>query len=92
MDIEFHYYLTVIIAHQAGFTTDEAIDRKVHGLEAPHNEILHRFTVFKDEYWWKEDVEKEKTYWFRFQEAVKGHQAFALNPINDKFKYMGIKV
>ena len=48
--------------------------------------------MFKDEYWWKEDVEKEKTHWFRFQEAVKGHQAFALTPINEKFKYMGIKV
>ena len=71
---------------------DEAIDRKVVGLEDPHNEFLDRFTVLKDEYWWKKEVEKEQTHWFRFQEAVKGHQAFALTPINEKFKYMGIKV
>ena len=42
--------------------------------------------------WWKEDVNKEETHWFKFQEAVKEHQAVALGPVNEKCKAMGIDI
>lgn len=71
---------------------NEAIEQRVRLFEDPHEGILSKFTLFKDEYFWKEDVEKEDTHWFRFQVAVKEHQAFALDPINDKCETMGCDI
>lgn len=71
---------------------DEAIEREVHGFEDPHDGIRSKFILFKDEYWWKDDIDKEDTHWFKFQVAVKEHQALALDPINDRCKAMGVDI
>jgi hypothetical protein len=52
--------------------------------------IMSRLTLFKDEYFWKEEVNKEDTEWFKFQEAVKEHQALAMEPVNKLVKTMGL--
>ena len=65
---------------------DKAIEQEVLGLEDSQDGILAKFTIFKDQYWWKEDVNKEDTHWFKFQEAVKEHQALALGPVNKRCK------
>ena len=67
---------------------DKAIEQEVHGLEDSQDGIWAKFTIFKDQYWWKEGV----THWFKFQEAVKEHQALALGPVNKRCKTMGIDI
>jgi hypothetical protein len=36
---------------------NEAIEHRIHGLADSQDGILARFTVFKDQYLWTEDVE-----------------------------------
>ncbi len=71
---------------------NEAITQEVHGLRDQKNGIWIKFTIFRDEYWWKEDVNNEDTHWFKFQEAVKEHQALALVPVSKKCDSMGIDI
>jgi len=71
---------------------NKAIEQEVHGLEDSQDGILAKFTIFKDRYWWKEDVNKEDTHWFKFQEGVKEHQALALGPVNKRCQTMGINI
>lgn len=71
---------------------DGAIEREVHGLKDSNDGILSKFTIFKDQYWWKGGVRKEETHWFRFQEAVKEHQALALGPGNKRCETMGLDI
>lgn len=68
----------------------ESIEQKVVGLKDSANELLSQFTVFKDEYWWRNGIKKENTDWFKFQEAIKEHQIVALTAINSMCKYMEI--
>lgn len=73
--------------HKRGWF-DGSIEQKVMGLKDSDNELLSKFTIFKDEYWWKDGIKKENTNWFKFQEAIKDHQTVALIPIYDICKYM----
>ncbi|MBU1055980.1 MAG: hypothetical protein KKC46_19455 [Proteobacteria bacterium] len=68
----------------------EAIDVKVKGFKDSKDGLFSMFTMFKDDLCWKEDVDKEKTDWFRFQEAVKEHQKIAMVDIDKIFKQMGV--
>lgn len=71
---------------------EAAIDHEIHGLEDSEKGIMSRVTLFKDRYWWKQGQTKEETHWYRFQEAVKAHQAEALGPINERFQTMGVNI
>lgn len=71
---------------------NDAIEREVRGLEDSHDGIISKFTVFKDKYWWKEDVNYKDTDWFKFQEAVREHQKFALSPVSERCQTMGIDI
>ena len=71
---------------------NKAIEQEVRGLKDSQDGILAKFTIFKDQYWWKEDVTGEDTDWFKFQEAVKEHQALALGPVNKLCQTMGIDI
>lgn len=71
---------------------NRALKQEVHGLKDSQDGILAKFTIFKDQYWWKEDVNKEDTHWFKFQEAVKDHESLALGPVNKRCKTMGIDI
>lgn len=68
---------------------DSAIKRKVHGFKDPDG-FLSRLTIFEDEYLWKEEIKKEETDWYKFQEAVKEHQSLAMEPVSSLVGKMGI--
>ena len=69
---------------------DEAVETKVRGLPDSQEGISARFTLFKDEYYWREGIDKEKTPWYAFQEAVKEHEHYALSIMSKRFNKMGI--
>ena len=69
---------------------DAAIKTKVRGVKDSHEGIKAKFTVFEDEYYWHDELNKEETDWFRFQETVKDHEKFALKLLAPTFKGMGI--
>ena len=64
-----------------------AIETEVRGLPDIGKGLI---TVFKDHYYWREDIDKEKTHWYAFQEAVKEHEGFALSIMSKRFDKMGI--
>ena len=70
----------------------DAIDIKVRGLKDAENGVLSMFTMLRDKLYWKEGVDKEKTHWYRFQEAVKEHQAKAMEDLDILFAKMGINL
>ncbi len=69
---------------------NQAIKTAVHGAKDSYKGILARFTLFQDEYFWRKDVEKEKTHWYRFQEAVKEQEKVAVKLLLPTFAKMGI--
>ncbi|MGB5156956.1 DUF6765 family protein [Desulfobacterium sp. N47] len=70
----------------------EAIDIRVKGFKDSQEGLLSMFTMFKDDLCWKQDADKEKTHWFRFQEAVKEHQGKAMPHLDEIFKKMGVNL
>jgi hypothetical protein len=69
---------------------DDAIETDVIGLHDSEDGSLSRFTIFKDKYYWREDREKEKTDWYRFQTAVKDHERFAIKLLSPLFDQIGL--
>jgi len=67
-----------------------AIDIKVMGIKDSDSGLLAMFTLLRDKLYWKESVDKEKTDWYRFQVAVKEHQAMAMVDMDRLFARMGI--
>ncbi len=68
---------------------DAAIDTKVRGLPDSHDGLKSKLTIFKDEFYWKDGINKETTDWFRFQEAVKEHERHAIKILTPTFQKMG---
>lgn len=68
---------------------DEAIATDVRGLKDNTDGILNGFTLFKDRYYWKEDITPEQTHWYRFQQAVKEQERFGIKLLSNTFKHMG---
>jgi hypothetical protein len=71
---------------------DKAIDQKIHGFRDFRNWFFSKITIFKDKYYWRRDVKKEDTDWYKFQEAVKDHQSEVLPLINNICKLMGTDI
>ena len=69
---------------------NDAIKTKVKMFRDSKDGILAHFTIFKDKYYWREDVEKEMTDWYRFQTAVKEHERFALRLFSSLFTQVGV--
>ncbi|MBW2278299.1 MAG: hypothetical protein JRF63_12455 [Deltaproteobacteria bacterium] len=69
---------------------DEAIETEVKGLRDNKVGVLAKFTLFCDEYFWREDVERDKTDWYRFQQAVRDHQAVGMAKIAPIYDQMNI--
>ena len=66
---------------------DEAIETR------PYDEISSHegpASHFKDKYYWKGDIDLKYTHWYRFQQAVKEHERFALILLQPTFKKMGV--
>ncbi len=64
-----------------------AVETEIHGLPDSPNSLVP--TLFKDSYYWKEDIVKEGSDWYLFQEAVKAHERFSIGLLSDLFKKMG---
>ncbi len=71
---------------------DAAIETEINGARDSHDGLGARFTLFEDEYFWKEGQDREKTDWYRFQESVKAHEKLALKLLKPKFKTMGVNI
>lgn len=67
---------------------DAAIETKVVGLK--DKKIPQIMTIFKDKTFWRKDIKKEKTHWYKFQEAVKDHEQFGIELISPVFQKMGV--
>ena len=69
---------------------DKATNQKVRWFRDSRNKFTWWLRISKDKYYWK--IRKENTNWFKFQEAVKAHQAEALPFISKIYKLMGIDI
>jgi len=71
---------------------DDAVKTDVRGFKDSHEGILSNFTIFKDEYSWREDRDIQSTDWFKFQAAVKEHERFGITLLDSIFKQMDVDV
>ncbi len=69
---------------------DAAVETCVHGLKDSFEGLRAEFTVFHDEYVWRDAEHCEASDWFRFQEAVKEHEREMLDLLSPTFKTMGL--
>jgi hypothetical protein len=49
-------------------------------------------TLFKDHYIWKDAATKTDNHWYHFQEAVKAHQAVAMEDLRPLFEQIGVEL
>ena len=68
---------------------DEAIETEVRGLRDSQEGLTSLVTFYQDEYYWREDITKENTHWFKFQEAVKAHERFTIKLLTPTYRNMG---
>lgn len=71
---------------------NDAVKTDVKGFKDFHEGILSHFTVFKDEYYWREDRDIQSTDWFKFQEAVKRHERFGIKLLDSILKQMDVDI
>ncbi len=64
---------------------DEAVDTEVRGLE---DSLPPELILFKDRYYWKAGWEDSD--WYKFQEAVKAHQAMCMKELQPVFDQMRV--
>ena len=76
MDIEFHYYMTYLIAARAGFDPDNAPCWPIP--PSSSTTTTSYFDPFTDRYTWKSVPQHKQSHWYRFQEAIKTQQDQAL--------------
>ena len=74
-----------------GRLVKDAIDIDVLGLKDSEKGLLSMFTIFVTSFNGKRG-DKEKTHWYIFQEAVKEHQANAMEDFDSLFAKMGINL
>ena len=68
----------------------EAIETRVKGLPDSHQGLLAGITIFKDEYFWREDKDKKTTDWYKFERAVKEHERVAIDLMSPHFAQIGV--
>jgi len=71
---------------------DDAVETDVRGLRDSEDGIMAKFTIFKDHHYWREDKITEETNWFKFQEAVKAQERFALGKLSSVFDQLGVDI
>ena len=68
---------------------NEAVETEVRGLGDKHEGIRAVFTLFKDRHYWRDHQNKDEYHWYRFQEAVKAQERFAIGLLGEEFEQMG---
>lgn len=71
---------------------NDAIHTDVRGLRDSADGIASLFTVFKDKYYWRDNVNIEQTHWYKFQESVKEHEKLAIGLLRERFAKMGVDI
>lgn len=72
---------------------EAAVETEVKGLRDPKDGLLAKLpTWFRDEHYWREDVDREATDWYRFQQAVRDHQALGMQEIAPIYDQMNINL
>ena len=71
---------------------NDAIETEVRGLRDSKEGIRAMFTIFKDKYHWRDGKNKDRYQWYKFQEAVKEHERFAIGLLRDRFNNMGLDI
>ncbi|MBT3488532.1 MAG: hypothetical protein HN455_02545, partial [Gammaproteobacteria bacterium] len=71
---------------------DAAIETEVNGLPDTHQGLTSKFTLFKDDFFWREDQTPDTTDWYKFQEAVKEHESDTLQVLSKTYQSIGIKL
>jgi len=71
---------------------EDAVDIDVRGLKDSHEGFRAKLTLFEDRYYWKKDVSKEDTHWYRFQEAIKEHRKAGAKLLEPVFRLMGVDI
>jgi len=71
---------------------DTAIETKIKGGRDTHKGIRAKFTIFRDEYFWRSEQKKEETDWYRFQQSVKAHERLGINLLRETFAKMGVDI
>jgi len=71
---------------------EDAVDIDVRGLRDSHKPYWSELTLFRDRYYWKQEITKEDTHWYRFQEAVKEHQEAGVRLLSPIFEQMGVDI
>jgi len=71
---------------------DDAVKTDIRGREDSHEGIKSKFTIFEDQYFWREDRNKKDTDWYKFQQAVKAHERFAMTRLDATFKQLGVDI
>ena len=67
-----------------------AVNTDVKGLKDSTKGLLAKLTLFKDRHYWRSEKIKENTHWYQFQEAVKAHEACAIEVMSERFAMIGI--
>lgn len=67
-----------LVPYDKYYWLDKATDQRVRWFRDARGKFTSWFRIFTDEYYWKKDIKKEETDWFKFQEAIKNHQAETL--------------
>jgi len=71
---------------------NEAIETEIRGARDPHGGILSHFTFFKDNHYWRKDIDPKTTHWRNFQTSVKQHEKFAPGVLSPLFEQIGINL
>jgi len=71
---------------------NNAVATDIKGRKDSHQGVLSKFTLFEDQYFWRQDRNKRDTDWFKFQEAVKAHERFALSQLGGIFQQLGVDI
>ena len=81
-----------LLPYNKNYWFKKATDCEIHGLDDFKSEFASKFTIWKDDYFWKAGIKRGETDWFKFQESIKSHQKEMLPGINEVYKLMGIDI
>jgi len=73
------YGLAELVEFDEDAWFDEVVNEDVRGLRDRDGLLNSKFKMLKDKYTWKDAASYKQSDWYKFQEAVKEHQAIAIS-------------